>query len=78
LDYFPFVYFFQEERNMNAVITVREVAEYLNVDAKTIYRMVQRGDLPGFKVSGAWRFKREDIDKWIEKQKQVAKTKGER
>lgn len=31
---------------------------------------VKRGDLPGFTVAGTWRFKREDIDAWIEVQKQ--------
>ncbi len=52
-------------------MTVQEVAVYLNVDAKTVYRLVQRGDLPGFKVAGTWRFKRGDIDRWIERQKKI-------
>ena len=41
-------------------MTVRDVAAFLNVDEKTIYRLAQRGDLPGFKVSGSWRFQRPD------------------
>jgi excisionase family DNA binding protein len=53
-------------------MTVREVASYLNVDEKTIYRLAKRGDLPGFKVAGTWRFKKRDIDEWIERQKSVA------
>lgn len=52
-----------------AVLTVQDVAELLRVDAKTIYRMVKRRDLPGFKVAGSWRFKEADIDSWIESQK---------
>lgn len=55
-----------------SAMTVREVATYLNVNEKTVYRLVQEGRLPGFKVAGTWRFKREDIDLWIEKQKQAA------
>jgi len=55
-----------------AAMTVQGVAEYLNVDPKTVYRMVNRGELPGFKVSGSWRFKREDLDSWIAKQKAEA------
>ena len=55
-----------------AAITVRDVAAYLNVTEKTVYRLAQRGELPGFKVAGAWRFRRRDIDAWIERQKQVA------
>jgi excisionase family DNA binding protein len=55
-------------------MTVRQVAEYLNVVPKVIYRLAQTGSLPGFKVAGTWRFKRQDIDDWIEQQKQRATT----
>ena len=53
------------------VMTVREVAAFLNVHEKTVYRLAQRRELPAFKVAGAWRFKREDIDLWIESQKET-------
>lgn len=53
-------------------MTVRGVASYLNVNEKTVYRLAQKGDLPGFKVAGTWRFRREDIDLWIERQMQSA------
>jgi excisionase family DNA binding protein len=56
----------------SSALTVREVAGYLNVDEKTIYRLAKRGDLPGFKVAGIWRFKKGDIDQWIEQQKLAA------
>lgn len=61
----------------NAAMTVREVAAYLSVNEKTVYRMAQKGDLPGFKVSGSWRFKQEDIGTWIEQQKKAAQKAGE-
>ncbi|MEW6275505.1 MAG: helix-turn-helix domain-containing protein [Bacillota bacterium] len=55
---------------MNEVImTLDEVAEYLKIKKKTLYNLVQQGKLPGFKVGGAWRFKREDLDLWIEERK---------
>ena len=57
-------------------MTVREVANYLNVDEKTVYRLAQKGELPGFKVAGTWRFKREDIDQWIEHQKKKVVPNG--
>ena len=53
-------------------MTVRDVARHLNVDEKTVYRLAQRGELPGFKVAGTWRFKRSDLEDWIEHQKQAA------
>ena len=54
---------------LEPAMTVRQVADYLNVVPKVVYRLVQQGDLPGFKVAGTWRFKRSDIDSWIEVQK---------
>lgn len=57
------------EQSETPAMTVRQVAAYLNVNEKTVYRLAQRRDLPAFKVAGAWRFKREDIDLWIERQK---------
>lgn len=51
-------------------LTVRDVAMLLNVTEKTIYRLAQRNDLPGFKVAGAWRFLKADILNWVELQKQ--------
>ncbi|KNX40409.1 Helix-turn-helix domain protein [Roseovarius tolerans] len=58
-------------------MTVREVAGYLNLDEKTVYRLAKRGDLPGFKVAGSWRFKRSDLDSWIDQQKLAARNSGE-
>jgi excisionase family DNA binding protein len=62
---------------VSPAMTVRELARYLNVDEKTVYRLVQRGELPGFKVAGTWRFQRLDVDRWIESRK-AASNKGSR
>ena len=51
------------------IITIKEVAEYLRIKEKTVYDLVAKGKIPGFKVGGAWRFDKTDIDKWIEEQK---------
>ena len=47
------------------ILTIQEVAKLLKVADKTVYTMAQRGDLPAFKVGGLWRFRRQDIDLWI-------------
>lgn len=52
------------------ILTLKEVAEYLKLAEKTAYRLAAEGKLPGFKVGGSWRFKKEDIEQWIERQKQ--------
>ncbi len=51
------------------ILTLPEVAQLLKVAEKTVYTMAQKGELPAFKVRGQWRFKRDDIDSWIEQQK---------
>lgn len=56
-------------RKSEPAMTVRDVAAFLNVDEKTVYRLAQRGDLPGFKVAGTWRFQREDLLRWIDQRK---------
>ena len=58
------------------ILTLKEVAKHLKVGEKTVYTMVQNKELPSFKVRGQWRFRREDIDHWIEQQK--ARTASER
>lgn len=49
------------------IMTVRDLSEYLHCHPSTIYRMLAKGELPGFKVGGDWRFRVEDIDKWCKK-----------
>lgn len=51
------------------IMTIREVAAYLKLTEKTTYRLAAEGELPGFKVGGSWRFKRQDLEKWIAAQK---------
>ena len=55
-------------------LTVRQVAEFLNVNEKTVYRLAQRRELPGFKVAGAWRFLQADLEKWVEVRKVTPST----
>ena len=50
------------------VLTVNELAEYLRVHRSTIYRLLKKGQLPGFKIGSDWRFNVEVIDEWRLKQ----------
>lgn len=59
------------------ILTLPEVAQLLKVAEKTVYSMAQKGLLPAFKVGGQWRFKRTDIDVWIEQQKAASRENGE-
>jgi len=48
------------------IMTIKEVAEYLKVKNNTAYKLAAEGKIPGFKVGGSWRFKRSEIEKWID------------
>lgn len=57
------------------ILTVREVAEFLKVTERTIYRLATEGQIPSFKVGGSWRFQRSDLIRWMHEQ---AKGQAER
>jgi excisionase family DNA binding protein len=46
------------------VLNVSGLANYLRIHRSTIYRLLKRGDLPGFKIGSDWRFNIETIDQW--------------
>ena len=46
------------------VMTVKELSEYLRVHPSTIYKLLRRGELPGFRIGTDWRFNAEVIDRW--------------
>jgi len=47
------------------IMTVKQIAEYLQMDEHTIYKLARSGQIPSIKIAGQWRFKKEIIDKWI-------------
>lgn len=47
------------------IMTIKEVSSYLKITEKTAYRLTAEGKIPGFKVGGAWRFRKQEIDTWI-------------
>lgn len=52
----------------NEILTVKEVADYLKVNERTIYRLATSGELPAFRVGASWRFRLNEIDAWISQQ----------
>ncbi len=52
------------------ILTIGQVAAYLQVTERTIYRLSQGKKIPAFKVGGMWRYSQTDIDSWI-KQKSM-------
>ena len=54
------------------ILTISDVSHLLKVLEKTLYGLAQKGDLPGFKVGGLWRFQRAAINPWIQVKTQAA------
>lgn len=46
------------------VMTVRELSEYLRIHPTTVYKLLRRGELPGFRIGSDWRFSTDAIDRW--------------
>ena len=58
-------------------LSIGEVAAKLGVNATTVYRLAQRGTLPGFKVGSQWRFSGEQLDSWVADQVTIEWIKAE-
>lgn len=56
---------------MKEFLSIREVAEYLEVDYKTIYRLIQQGQMPAGKVGGVYRIRRQEVEAYFERQEQA-------
>ncbi|MBI3381000.1 MAG: helix-turn-helix domain-containing protein [Aquabacterium sp.] len=50
------------------ILTIKEIADFLKVTERTIYRLAAAKSIPAFKVGGSWRFVRAEIDMWIRQQ----------
>jgi excisionase family DNA binding protein len=56
-------------------LTTEEVLEYLNVNLRTVYRLIKAGSIPAVRVGRQWRFRKRDLDQWLEGQRHP-ETKG--
>jgi excisionase family DNA binding protein len=59
------------------LLTLEQVAEYLNVDTCTVYRLLAEKELPAFKVGNQWRFKRKLIENWLKKNANVGRKRSQ-
>jgi len=50
-------------------LTTEEVLEYLQVNLRTVYRLIKAGKIPAVRVGRQWRFRKHDIDAWLESQR---------
>jgi excisionase family DNA binding protein len=60
--------------NDEIFLTTEEVLEYLQVNLRTVYRLIKAGKIPAVRVGRQWRFRKRDIDAWLD----VQRPRGER
>lgn len=50
------------------LLNIHQVADYLQLNLSTVYQWAQQGRLPAIKLGGRWRFRRSDLDRWLDAQ----------
>ncbi len=56
------------------ILTLKQVADFLKVTERTIYRLAAAKKIPAFKVGGTWRFSKAEITEWIQQQSKGGKA----
>ena len=56
------------------LLTLSQLADYLQVSLGKLYRMAKKGKIPASKLGGSWRFKKSRVDKWIDELEEVNST----
>ncbi len=52
---------------LKEVMTLREASQYLGISPDTLYKYLGKDKIPAFKLGNRWRFKRDLLDRWMEK-----------
>lgn len=47
------------------LMSIKQIAEYLQMNKMTVYKLAREKKIPAFKVASEWRFKKELIDDWL-------------
>jgi len=58
-----------EATDLQAFLTTEEVLGYLKTTPRTVYRLIRNGELPAVRIGRQWRFRRTDLDAWVERQR---------
>ena len=56
---------------MEKLLDFKQIKKYLKVSRATMYRLVKDKKIPGFKVGGQWRFRKDRIEKWLEDRENI-------
>ena len=56
------------------ILTIEEVAKYLRVSERTVYDWAQKGEIPAGKIGTVWRFKKSEIENWVNEKLSSSQT----
>jgi excisionase family DNA binding protein len=59
-------------------LTTEEVLDYLQVNLRTVYRLIKAGKIPAVRVGRQWRFRKRDIDAWLDSSRQAPRSGDEK
>jgi len=61
----------------DAILTIEEVAKYLRVSERTVYDWAQKGEIPSGKIGTVWRFKKSEIEQWVNDRLSTGRIRGQ-
>jgi len=61
----------------DAILTIEEVAKYLRVSERTVYDWAQKGEIPSGKIGTVWRFKKTEIEQWVNERLSAGRFRGQ-
>ena len=59
------------------LMTVKELSQYIHVNRMTVYKLARKGKMPAVKIGSEWRFKKKQIDDWLENRSEAGKEEEE-
>ena len=62
----------ESRSQLSSFLTTEEVLAYLKVTPRTIYRLIRSGELPAVRIGRQYRFRRADLDGWLDRQRTTA------
>jgi excisionase family DNA binding protein len=65
------------ESSAKEVMTLREASQYLGITPDTLYKRLSEDKIPAFKLGNRWRFKKDLLDRWIEKRSERAAVESQ-
>ena len=67
----------QKMERLKEVMTLREASQYLGVSPDTLYKYLSENRIPAFKLGNRWRFKKDSLDRWMERKIERTELAGE-